>query len=133
MFNHCQPILINNLYGLLTINTTTSSTCLQSRQWYFFYDYGYTLLIRLINIVQLISNAFILKIYSTTTNGEKTLVFDSSKTTSLLDNDLQFDMKTDKSGVWLELISTRKGNLPETSFMIDYAFRSKKRKYLMRN
>lgn len=125
MFNHCQPIFINNLYGLLTINTTTSSTCLQSRQWYFFYDYGYTLLIRLINTAQLISNAFVLKIFSTR-DEEKTLVFDSSNTT-LLENDLQFDMKTDKSGVWMELISTKEENLPSTSFTIDYAFRGKKK------
>ena len=125
MFNHCQPIFIDNLYGLLTINTTDSSRCFQPRQWYFFYDYGYILLIRLINTAHLISNAFVLKIFSTK-NEQKTLIFDSSNTT-LIDNELQFDMKTEKSGVWLELISMGKENLPPTSFVIDYAFRGKRK------
>lgn len=123
MFDHCQPISINNLYGLLTINTTDSSSCIKPRQWYFFYDYGYTLLIRFINIAYLLSNSYILKIYSTK-NKEKTLVYDSTNT-SIVNNEIQLDIKTEYPGVWMELISIKNPNIQQTSFVIDYVFRGK--------
>jgi hypothetical protein len=124
MFNHCQPISIDNLYGLLTINTTDSSSCIKPRQWYFFYDYGYTLLIRFINIAHLLSNSYIFKIYSTK-NQEKTLVYDSTNI-SIVNNEIQFDIKTEYPGVLVELISIKNENIQQTSFTIDYAFRGKK-------
>jgi hypothetical protein len=121
MSNHCQPISINNLYGILTINTTDSLSCVQPRQWYFFYDYGYKLLIRFINIAHLLSNSYVFKIYSTK-NQEKTLVYDSTNT-SIVNHEIQLDIKTEYSGVLLELISIRNPNIQQTSFVIDYAFR----------
>jgi hypothetical protein len=123
MFDHCQPILINHLYGLLTINTTENSACLEARQWYFFYDYGYTLLIRLINIAHLLSNSYIFKIYSIL-NKQKTLVYDSTNKT-IVNNEIQLDIKDQNSGVLVELISTKNSNIQQTSFLIDYVFRGK--------
>lgn len=123
MFDHCQPILINNLYGLLTINTTDHSLCVKSRQWYFFYDYGYSLLIRFINIAHLISNSYIFKIYSII-NKEKILIYDSTNKT-ITNNDIQIDIKNSNSGVLFELITNKNQNIPQTSFIIDYVFRGK--------
>jgi hypothetical protein len=123
MFDHCQPILINNLYGSLTVNINESLSCIKPRQWYFSYDYGYTLLIRFINISYLISNSYIFKIYSTR-NKEKKLLYDSRNSTSV-NNDIQFDFKDDKSSVLVELISANKRNIQQTSFIIDYVFRGK--------
>ena len=121
MNNLCQPVLINNLYGLLKINTTDSSSCLKSRQWYFFYEHGYTLLVHLINIAHLLSNSYVLKIYSII-NNEKTLVYDVTNKT-IVKNDIQMDIKDPNSGVLIELISMTNEAIPPTSFLIDYAFR----------
>jgi hypothetical protein len=124
MFDHCQPVLINNLYGLLTINTTDSSLCIKPRQWYFFYDYGYKLLIRFINIAHLLSNSYIFKIYSII-NKQKTLVYDSTNI-KIVNNEIQFDINNKNSGVLIELISIKNKNIQQTSFIIDYVFRGKK-------
>jgi len=131
MFDHCQPVLINNLYGLLTINTTDSSLCLKPRQWYFFYDYGYTLLIRFINIAHLLSNSYIFKIYSII-NKEKTLVYDSTNKKNV-NNEIQFDINNQNSGLLIELISIKPNNLQQTSFIIDYVFRGKRKKKRIEN
>jgi hypothetical protein len=125
MLDHCQPVLINNLYGLLKINTVDSSLCMKPRQWYFFYDYGYTLLIRFINIVHLLSNSYIFKIYSII-NKEKTLLYDSTNIT-IINNEIQFDIKNKNSGILFELISIKNQNIQQTSFIIDYVFRSKRK------
>jgi len=123
MFDQCQPVLINNLYGSLTINTTDSFFCIKPRQWYFFYDYGYTLLIRFLNIVHLLSNSYIFKIYSII-NKKKILVYDSTNRT-IVNNEIQFDIKNKDSGVLIELISMKNEHIQQTSFIIDYVFRSK--------
>ncbi|CAF0750634.1 unnamed protein product [Rotaria sordida] len=123
MFDHCQPVLVNNLYGSLIINTNDNSSCMKSRQWFFFYDYGYTLLIRLINITQLLSNSFIFKIYSII-NNKKTLIYDSTNIT-FVNNEIQFDVNKKNSGVLFELISINNKNIQQqTSFIIDYVFRT---------
>jgi hypothetical protein len=123
MFDHCQPVLINNLYGSLTINPNDNYSCIKPRQWYFFYDYGYTLLIRLINITYLLSNSYIFKIYSVL-NQQKILVYDSTNVT-IVNNEIQFDVKEKNSGVFIELIPIKNKNIPQTSFIIDYVFRGK--------
>lgn len=123
MFDHCQPVLINNLYGSLTINTNENFQCIKPRQWYFFYDYGYTLLIRFINITYLLSNSYIFKIYSVL-NKQKVLVYDSTNTT-IVNNEIQFDVKEKNSGVFIELIPIKHKSIPSTSFIIDYVFRGK--------
>ncbi|CAF2585172.1 unnamed protein product [Rotaria sp. Silwood2] len=122
MFDHCQPVLVNNLYGSLRINTNDSVSCMKPKQWFFFYDYGYTLLIHFINITQLLSNSFIFKIYSTI-NKKKTLVYDSTNVT-FVNNEIQFDVKEKNSGVLFELISINHKNIQQTSFIIDYVFRT---------
>ena len=123
MFDHCQPVFINNLYGSLTIDTNDSSSCVQPRKWYFFYEYGYFLLIRLINITHLLSNSYIFKIYSII-NKQKTLVYDSTNVTNV-NNEIQFDIKNKNSGVLLELIPIKHKPPESTSFIIDYVFRGK--------
>ncbi|CAF0898822.1 unnamed protein product [Adineta steineri] len=121
MLDHCQPILINKLYGSLIINTNHSLKCLKPRQWLFFYDYGYTLLIRLINITHLLSKSYIFKIYSII-NQQKTLVYDSTNKT-IVNNEIQLDLREKNSGILLELISINQKNMQDTSFIIDYVFR----------
>ncbi|UJR33265.1 hypothetical protein I4U23_020720 [Adineta vaga] len=121
MNNHCQPIFIDNLYGSLTINTNDSSSCIEPRQWIFFYDYGYTLLIRLINISYLLSQAYLVKTYSII-NKQKTLIYDSTNIT-FRNNEIQLDIREKNSSVLVELISVKKINMQQTSFIIDYAFR----------
>jgi hypothetical protein len=64
-----------------------------------------------------------LKIYSTK-NKEKTLVYDSTNT-SIVNNEIQLDIKTEYPGVWMELISIKNPNIQQTSFVIDYVFRGK--------
>jgi len=123
MFDDCQPVLINNLYGSLTVNTNDSSSCIKSRQWYFFYDYGYILLIRLINITHFISKSYIFKIYSII-NKQETLVYDSSNAT-IVNNEIQFDAREKNSGILVELIPIKHKNIQQGSFIIDYAFRGK--------
>lgn len=118
MFEHCQPLLINNLYGSLTINTDDRSSCIKPRQWYFFNDYGYTLLIRLINITQLISKSYIFKIYSII-NKQKTLVYDSTNTI-IVNNEIQIDVREKNSSILVELISIKRKNMQQASFVIDY-------------
>lgn len=118
-----QPIFINNLYGSLTINTNDNSSCRNLRKWYFFYDYGYALFIRILNITQLISNSFIFKIYSTI-NKQKTLLYDS-KNMTIVNNQIQIDVKDENSGVLIELMSVNNKTLEHASFIIDYAFRGK--------
>ncbi|CAF0742530.1 unnamed protein product [Rotaria sp. Silwood1] len=122
MFDHCQPVLVNNLYGSLTINTNDSFSCIKPRQWFFFYDYGYKLFIRFINITQLLSNLFIFKIYSII-NKQKTLIYDSTNAT-FVNNEIQFDVNEKNSGILFELMPLDHKNLQQTSFIIDYVFRT---------
>ncbi|CAF1640341.1 unnamed protein product [Adineta ricciae] len=121
MFDHCRPISIDNLYGSLTVNTNHSSLCPQPRQWIFFYDYGYTLFIRLINITQLLSQSYLIKIFSIV-NQDKRLIYDSTNTTDV-HNEIQFDIRENYSRVLIELISLKRISAQQTSFIIDYAFR----------
>ena len=123
MLDLCQPVEINNLYGSLKINTNDSLACVNPRKWYFFYDYGYALFIRIINITQLLSNSFVFKIYSTT-NKQNTLVYDSTNAT-VVNNAIQFDVNDKNSGVLVELVSISHKNIQPVSFIIDYAFRGK--------
>ncbi|CAF3499563.1 unnamed protein product [Rotaria socialis] len=124
MLDLCQPIQVNNLYGSLKINTNDSLSCMNPRKWYFFYDYGYALFIRIINITQLLSNSFVFKIYSTT-NKQNTLVYDSTNAT-IVNNEIQIDLNDKNSGgILVELMSSNHRNIEKTTFIIDYAFRVK--------
>lgn len=123
MFDHCQPVLVNNLHGSLTVDTNDNSSCVHSRKWYFFYDYGYTLLIRFTNITNLLSNSFKFKIYSII-NKQKTFLYDSTNAT-VVNNAIQFNVNDKNSGVLVELVSINHKNIQSTSFIIDYAFRGK--------
>ena len=130
MFDHCQPVLIDNLYGSLTINTNHSSLCPQPRQWIFFYDYGYILFIRLINITQLLSQSYLLKIFSIV-NQDKRLIYNLTNTADV-HNEIQFDIRENYSSVLIELTSLKRISVQQTSFIIDYAFRGKGKNIRMR-
>ena len=125
MTNSCQPILINNLYGLLKINTTDyNPLCSNIRQWYFYSNYGYTLLLRLINLTSLITNSCLLKIYSIK-NNDKFLVYDLESQTKV-NNEFQLNFNESNSGILIELIfNENKTNSLSANFFIDYVFRGK--------
>ena len=130
MFDHCQPVIIDNLYGSLNINTKESSSCIKPRQWYFFYNYGYSLLIRFINITHLLSNSYVFKIYSDNINKSATLIYDSTNNT-IANNEMQFDINSNNSGILVELIPINYKNMRQTSFIIDYVFRGTEEQFII--
>ena len=121
MFGDCQRTLVNQLSGSLVISTDDRSSCRRTRQWYFFYDYGYTLLIRFMNITQILSSTHMLRAYSMT-DGHRTLLSDISNATSV-DQEVLIQTEDDRSGLLVELTSVE--GRQHASFTIDYVFRGK--------
>ena len=121
MFDDCQTTFVNELSGSLAVSTEDTSSCRRTRQWYFFYDYGYTLLIRFVNITQVLSSTYMLKAYSMT-DGHRTLLSDISNA-ARIDREVLIRTEDDRSGVLVELTSVE--GRQQASFTIDYIFRGK--------